>query len=306
MRAAPPRWQSIVPCDNLPDNGRVLGRACRPSPKRVDPGGSRLDRPTGVRSSPPPSTASLPAAHRGRSRGARATGCTDRGARGDRALLGLGARGRLPLRAAGLGERRRPLRRRHRARGSCASSGCSTAPTRSSPRWDLCRARYRRRSHPRPALPGCGHRMVGRGSRDLPAGLDLDDYRAALLARFENPRIAHRLEQIAQDAGQRSRVRIAPVLRELERAATPARGDVTRDRRRARRRTAPPATTGSTAAPRRRHLAAASSPCAAHIAPPSGDASQFASCPNASAPRHATTSGQSARPRHQTDNGEPP
>lgn len=45
----------------------------------------------------------------------------------------------------------------------------------------------------------------------LPAGLELAAYRAALLERFENPRIRHLLAQIAQDSLQKLRVRIAPV-----------------------------------------------------------------------------------------------
>jgi fructuronate reductase len=46
--------------------------------------------------------------------------------------------------------------------------------------------------------------------RHLP-DLGLPAYRAALLARFENARIEHRLDQIAQDALTKLRVRIAPV-----------------------------------------------------------------------------------------------
>lgn len=48
-------------------------------------------------------------------------------------------------------------------------------------------------------------------SATLPDGLDLDAYRAALLERFENPRIEHRLAQIAQDSATKLRLRIAPV-----------------------------------------------------------------------------------------------
>ena len=47
--------------------------------------------------------------------------------------------------------------------------------------------------------------------RHLPQELDLDNYRSSLLARFENPRIAHRLDQIAQDALAKTRIRIIPV-----------------------------------------------------------------------------------------------
>jgi fructuronate reductase len=46
----------------------------------------------------------------------------------------------------------------------------------------------------------------------LPAGLDTDAYCAALLERFGNPRIEHRLEQIGADATAKLRIRIVPVL----------------------------------------------------------------------------------------------
>lgn len=55
--------------------------------------------------------------------------------------------------------------------------------------------------------------------RNLPAkGLDLDAYRGDLLARFENSRIEHRLAQIATDGLTKLRVRVAAVAL-LERAA---------------------------------------------------------------------------------------
>jgi len=47
-------------------------------------------------------------------------------------------------------------------------------------------------------------------ARQLP-GFDLADYRAALLERFRNPRIEHRLAQIAQDSTTKMRLRIVPV-----------------------------------------------------------------------------------------------
>lgn len=47
--------------------------------------------------------------------------------------------------------------------------------------------------------------------RHLPAELDLEEYRAALLARFANVRIAHRLRQIAAEGVTKLAVRIAPV-----------------------------------------------------------------------------------------------
>ncbi|MDQ4501219.1 mannitol dehydrogenase family protein [Sinomonas sp. ASV322] len=49
-------------------------------------------------------------------------------------------------------------------------------------------------------------------------GLDVPGYRAALLERFANPRIAHYLAQIAQDGSLKLRMRAVPVLR-AERAA---------------------------------------------------------------------------------------
>jgi fructuronate reductase len=51
----------------------------------------------------------------------------------------------------------------------------------------------------------------------LPAA-ELAEYRAALVARFSNPRIRHRLAQIAADGSQKVRIRVLPVLRG-ERAA---------------------------------------------------------------------------------------
>ncbi|GAA1834948.1 mannitol dehydrogenase family protein [Agromyces salentinus] len=47
-------------------------------------------------------------------------------------------------------------------------------------------------------------------ARQLP-GLDLAEYRASLLERFRNPRIEHRLSQIAQDSTTKVRLRIVPV-----------------------------------------------------------------------------------------------
>ncbi|NUP74553.1 MAG: mannitol dehydrogenase family protein, partial [Sinomonas sp.] len=49
-------------------------------------------------------------------------------------------------------------------------------------------------------------------------GLDVPGYRAALLERFANPRIAHHLAQIGQDGSLKLRLRAVPVLR-AERAA---------------------------------------------------------------------------------------
>jgi fructuronate reductase len=54
------------------------------------------------------------------------------------------------------------------------------------------------------------NRLWDEDARHLP-DLDLVQYRASLLERFANPRIEHRLDQIAQDAATKLRVRIVPV-----------------------------------------------------------------------------------------------
>jgi fructuronate reductase len=59
--------------------------------------------------------------------------------------------------------------------------------------------------------------------RHLP-DLDLDAYRAALLTRFENRRIEHLLDQIAQDAVTKLRVRIVPVVARERAAGRAAHG----------------------------------------------------------------------------------
>ena len=46
----------------------------------------------------------------------------------------------------------------------------------------------------------------------LPDGLDLDDYRASLLARFRNARIEHQLAQIGMEGVTKLRVRFVDVL----------------------------------------------------------------------------------------------
>lgn len=56
-------------------------------------------------------------------------------------------------------------------------------------------------------------------ARHLPEGLDLDAYRRALLERFGNPRIEHRLTQIAADGATKLRLRVVATLL-AERAAS--------------------------------------------------------------------------------------
>ncbi|WP_242497734.1 mannitol dehydrogenase family protein [Microbacterium protaetiae] len=49
-------------------------------------------------------------------------------------------------------------------------------------------------------------------ARTVGPGADTEHYRAALLERFENPRIEHRLAQIAVDTATKLRIRILPVI----------------------------------------------------------------------------------------------
>jgi fructuronate reductase len=59
----------------------------------------------------------------------------------------------------------------------------------------------------------------------LPAdGLELPNYRSALLGRFRNGKIAHRLAQIAIDGSTKLRVRIAPVAKAELAAGRDAKG----------------------------------------------------------------------------------
>jgi fructuronate reductase len=60
-------------------------------------------------------------------------------------------------------------------------------------------------------------------SANLP-DLDIAAYRASLLARFDNARIAHLLAQIADDTETKLRVRVAPVARRERAAGRPAGG----------------------------------------------------------------------------------
>ncbi|MDF2993673.1 MAG: oxidoreductase, partial [Microbacterium sp.] len=58
----------------------------------------------------------------------------------------------------------------------------------------------------------------------LPPDVETAAYRAALLRRFENPRIAHQLRQIAQDTDTKVQVRIVPVAESERVAGRGARG----------------------------------------------------------------------------------
>lgn len=63
--------------------------------------------------------------------------------------------------------------------------------------------------------------------RHLPEDLDLHGYRAALIERFTNPGIVHRLSQIVLDTPTKLRLRIAPVAERERRAGRSARGCAT-------------------------------------------------------------------------------
>jgi fructuronate reductase len=71
------------------------------------------------------------------------------------------------------------------------------------------------------ADPVCRHAVEAfwdEAEGNLPDGLQIPAYRAALLARFSNARIAHNLSQIAMDGSTKLRMRAVPVF-QAERAA---------------------------------------------------------------------------------------
>jgi len=70
-------------------------------------------------------------------------------------------------------------------------------------------------------------RFWDEAARQLPASLGVPEYRAALLERFGNPRIEHRLAQIAKDGTTKLRVRIVPVAEAELRAGRLPRGCAT-------------------------------------------------------------------------------
>jgi fructuronate reductase len=74
-----------------------------------------------------------------------------------------------------------------------------------------------------PRLLDAVERFWDEAERHLPSELDLTAYRSALLERFANPRIEHRLDQIAQDGTRKLQLRIVPVAEaELEAGRTGA------------------------------------------------------------------------------------
>ena len=82
-------------------------------------------------------------------------------------------------------------------------------------RRERARARDHRRGGGRPGLPRAGWtQWWDEAVRHVPLpAAELAAYRAALLARFANPRIRHTLAQIAADGSQKIPIRVLPVLR---------------------------------------------------------------------------------------------
>ncbi|MDH2443352.1 mannitol dehydrogenase family protein [Amnibacterium sp. CER49] len=73
-----------------------------------------------------------------------------------------------------------------------------------------------------PVLRSAVERFWDEAARHLPASLDVERYRRSLLERFDNPRIEHRLAQIAEDSERKVRLRVAPVAEAELAAGRPA------------------------------------------------------------------------------------
>ena len=209
---------AVVPCDNMPDNGTLVARGLRRIAERVDPGlaewidehvsfvSTSVDRIT-----PKTTEADLATA-------AELTGFRDAAAVvtepfRDWVLCGDFPAGRPAWERAGARfvDDIEPFERRKlwllngshsllayagRLRGHETVAAAIADP--------VCR--------------GWVEDFWDEAVRHLPAGLDLPDYRAALLARYDNARIEHRLAQIGMEGATKLRVRIVPTLL-AERAA---------------------------------------------------------------------------------------
>lgn len=221
--AAPP--VAVISCDNLPDNGRILGRACHAFADQLDFGAfgwldeiatfvcTSVDRIT-PRITPADETAVRDE-----------TGHIDHAPVVTEPFSDWVLEGEFPS-----------------GRPAWESAGARFV-TDIVP-WELRKLRLLNGAHTLLAALGVlyGHETVDAAIRDprcrnvvtawwdevsrhLPDGLDLPDYRSALLARFENPRIAHQLAQIGQDARAKVRIRIVPtVVRELDESRRPQAG----------------------------------------------------------------------------------
>ena len=215
-RAAGAGGLTIVPCDNLPDNGPALatvlrrpGRRRRPDPDRLGGPSTSSSPPrwsTGSPRPPPTSTAPLVLA---------ATGLVDAAPVPTEPFSEWVIQGRFAARAAGLGRRRRARRRRRRAVRAAQALAAQRVPLPA--RLRRHRSAGTRRSPTPSPTPSCwpGWRQwwdEAAAHLTLPAD-DVAAYRAALLDRFANPAIRHALAQIAADGSQKLPVRILPTLR---------------------------------------------------------------------------------------------
>ena len=218
-RAADAGPIAIVPCDNLPGNGRVIERAVRDVAELVDPTLRPWldDSVSFVTSMVDRITPATTGEHRRLV--ADATGWADRAPVvtepfTEWVLSGAFPAGRPVWESAG------------------AKFTNDVEPFERRKLWLLNGAH----SLLAYAAPARGHELVAdaiddpvcrgwvtRWWEEAAAHLDLPDdeitaYRAALLERFANPRMHHRLDQIAADGSQKIAVRIVPTLH-LERAA---------------------------------------------------------------------------------------
>ncbi|MFT4122270.1 MAG: mannitol dehydrogenase family protein [Microbacteriaceae bacterium] len=215
---------AIVPCDNFPDNGGALRRALARLAAEVEPGlvdwitSSASFVSTSVDRITPRVDAELAAEV------AAATGWRDAvpvaaEPFADWTLSGAFPAGRPDWESAGARfvDEIEP----YEARKLWLLNGAHT----------LLAALGRLRGHDTVAYamadPECARaveRWWDEAERQLPDGLGVDAYRAALRERFANPRIEHRLEQIASDALTKLSLRIGPVARAERRAGRAAEG----------------------------------------------------------------------------------
>ena len=216
---------AVISCDNLPDNGRVLARACRAFADEVGPGGAGwLDEVaafvcTSVDRITPRTTTE------DEKRVRAMTGHADRAPVVTEPFTDWVLEGSSP------------------PDGPAWESAGARFVSDIRP-WELRKLRLLNGAHTLLAALGSlrGHATVDAAIRDhrcrdvveewwdeaarsLPDGLELSEYRASLLERFENPRIAHQLAQIGEDARAKLRIRIVPaVLHELENDREPRAG----------------------------------------------------------------------------------
>ena len=211
-RAAGAGPLAVVCCDNLANNGTVARNAVTGMAAAWDAGlaawieanvsfvSTSVDRIT------PRTTGGRPRRRRGRLR------LPGQLPGGGRAVPQLGPQRRLPGRAAALGGRRRRVRGGHRTlrkpqtlaperralaaglrRGSCAGTPPWPKPWQDT----ACRQAV--------------ERFWDEAEANLPGpDLQIPAYRAALLERFGNGRIAHHLAQIAMDGSTKLRMRAVP------------------------------------------------------------------------------------------------